>query len=47
MNLGKPSHAYHANAELCFNQVISLFMNQLESIESYGEIEELNIASNK
>lgn len=28
-------------------KVVSLFMNNLEEIESYGEIEELNVASNK
>ena len=29
------------------NQVVSLFMNELEEIESYGKIEELNVGSNK
>jgi len=28
-------------------KVVSLFMNELETIESYGEIEELNVGSNK
>lgn len=28
-------------------KVVSLFMNELEEIESYGKIEELNVGSNK